>query len=341
MNSNRLRWWLFRVTMLFKQVKIRRWRRGVQTTTCLAVWMIGLAVGGHSICAQSDTARARRPNWHTRDTSDIFFTDAFRDAFAGKSPFQELATPAAAKRHDPPTTPHTEVFHTERWAGVLDGPLLIDEIKAIDARCQKHTRSARSFAGESRDEARRGFLVAAVLFGILDEWQGDIRFKKQSIAASRRLFDAAFAIADPSTDALDLAKRASADLTDLVRGNPAPPPDTDRPKWRQLVKRDDVMWRLDAAVEESISRHLDSQQALKVHRDDLAREANLVIALLMALRQEGVEDADRADYVDYCRSAQQEAMTLRSAIGELDLTSSKRALQKLRQSCESCHEAYQ
>ena len=276
-----------------------------------------------------------------RDTSDIFFADAFRDAFGGKSPFPTAAERPTAQPAPPANAAETTDGATNRWANALESQLLIDEIKAIATRSQNHSRSARSFADDARDATRQDFAIAATLFCILDEWEGEVRFKPQAAAASRALSEAARVIANPSGEALDVARRTSADLTDIVRGNQPLPADAAAPSWQQLVKRDDFMWRLEMTVEEAIADGLESEKVLRANQDELAREANLAVALLAALRQETAVDAEREDYAEFARAAQREATALRAAITEVDLARSQAGLQKLRQACQACHEVYQ
>src|SRR5262249_46646232 len=66
------------------------------------------------------------------------------------------------------------------WAAVISGTALEDEVKAQKLMADANVTTPSDFAGNGYKNARRDFMVAAMVFGIIAEYDGDVRWKKEA-----------------------------------------------------------------------------------------------------------------------------------------------------------------
>ncbi len=310
--------------------------------TCLIVVMFTMLPRWVALAQNMESASSRTdvPDWSKIDTSEIFFEDVFRDAFDGQWPPELLADPESPIA----TESVVAASRSKRqfaWSRAVSDELLIDEIKRINIELNRNTRTKSSFDRYGSDQARANLTILAVIFRVISEWDGEIRFQADSRQISRFLTDEIRQMT--AANSFEIARTVSAQLSDMVAGNhfaAVQHPEPAREDWQRYVDRSELMIRLESAIETNVDGGLQSAASMKAQQHDLCREVNLATALFGAMCRPGALDAEDWRYVEYCKSAARQTIHLRSAIAGNRLEEARHSLENLRQSCVDCHDQF-
>ncbi len=311
----------------------------------LAVWLVAMCSGAlvgscSDVMAQrADRAERRtpRPDWAQRDTTDVFFADVLHEALAGQWPRTDKVDEAQAA-----TSPNLQTTNPPVgsfvWFKAVDGDLLVDEIKRVALVLKKATRSQATWDQYGSHQLQTDLVTTALLFRIISEWQGNIRFQSDALTVSRLLTQAAGHGSHAPKSALASARTVSGYLQDLVNGNRIAADNSQQPSdgYAQL-DRSRLMARLELAIETNVESGLQSTSSMSSKQPELCREANLATAIFGALCRDGCTDADQPAYVAYCKSSARYTVILRRAVSEHRYDDACQALMQLRQSCNNCH----
>src|SRR5262249_10816547 len=157
---------------------------------------------------------------------------------------------------------------------------LEDEVKEQVAPLATAVQTATSFKGGGYKAAREGFTILAVVFGIIGEYDGEVRWQKNP-ASLRDLFGRASFNCQVGTDnSFNEAKLRSQDLADLVRGNTVEARKaTDDFQWPEIVHRPPLMKRMDRALRERLGPWTANKGELGKRRQQILHEAELLLVL--------------------------------------------------------------
>src|SRR5436305_6681642 len=180
----------------------------------------GLAAEGP---ANAGKRRALPPKWDQR-TLDKFFTDA-RATLEGDRPnFNSgVATSKTSSTDNPSsgTPDSTPLGPTGEfaWSKLISPESLQDEIKSYQNLVKDDVKSPSAFKGEGFKRARRNFSMLAVAFAVIAEYDGDVRWKNQALAA-RDIFARTGVNCKVATDqSFSDTKARADDLIALIRGD--------------------------------------------------------------------------------------------------------------------------
>ena len=90
-------------------------------------------------------------------------------------------------------------------------------------------------------------------------------------------------------------------------------------------------------MSQSLKPDLASNAEFKSNVERVMHEAEIVGALARVLCQEGMDDADEEDYVQYARAMQQAALELVQAARQQNYDQAAQAANAIEQSCSDCH----
>lgn len=317
-----------------------------------ATWIVLVACG--ALTCSTPTARAQqtdakegrapRPSWEHQDTSDVFFADAVQEAFGGQWP-PEWIGPMAAGESGAADAKAGRSGTAERkfdWSRAVDGELLVDEIKRLAMVLKQATRSNQTWIAYGGDKLQSDLATLSVLFGVIAEWEADIRFKSDAQSIGSLVSDAAGNVADAPGSARTIARSVSHSLQDLIEGNRITGLNSHQlpVDWGTTVDRTQLMGRLEEAIEQNLDGGLQSPNRMSSRRQELSREANLSTIIFGALTREGCKDADQPAYAAYCRSAARDSVALRRAIADNQFEKARSALIRIRRVCDECHEGF-
>src|SRR5262249_55737586 len=153
------------------------------------------------------------------------------------------------------------------------------EVKALAPVAAEAVKTKTGFAGKGREQAQNAFTELAALFGVIAQYDGDVRWKKDGPGLEKAFSQAGLNCKTSSDAAYKEAQRRSEELGDLVRGNtPADLPKGDAAApWSELLNRPALMRRLEEAREGGkITKGISSKNDFKKGKDALLREAEVL-----------------------------------------------------------------
>ncbi len=315
----------------------------------LAAGLWTLSVASSSAQGPSDRhyPRVRPPDFDSSESSGIFFKDLFSEALQGDRPATigspSGTLPGTAKVPSPstPASPAPAGGSAGGWSRLIAASSLEDEIKAIKLKVDQAVSTPNQFRGRDYKSCRLYFTELAMLFGIIEEYDGDVRWKDSSPALRQAFARAAANCKTGSDQAFSEAKLRKLDLQDAVGGGAVNLPEArPRENWEGVCDRSPLMQRLEAALQEQLRSKTANQADFQANQEDLYREAQLVSAIGRVLKQEGMMDAGDEEYDGFCDAMTGAAQSLAEAIKASSYEKAASAVGQISQACSSCHEMY-
>lgn len=299
-----------------------------------------VAIGNcHWLCVQQEQkktiTRVKRPDLSNSERNKIYFDDIFTEGLKGPKPavldFEPATNSTGAgtvKKNAP----------SEQWSNYISRSAIEDEVKILHRVLQKTITTPSAFNSKFSD-VRQQFDILAMLFGIIHEYDQDVRWKKYAGSFQRQLVDASAKILTPSRPTFQLAKTTRDDLGQLIRGGGIQVSDEGNGKlqWAKVVQRGPIMDQLDLLVGEALRPAVSSKDEFDSKKDDLLRNANLVSAMAHALTMEGQDDADDDGYIQLANRMGSAAKQLIDATQNNEFDAASTAVNRIEQSCVDCH----
>ncbi|MBI3469208.1 MAG: cytochrome c [Planctomycetes bacterium] len=295
---------------------------------------------------------ARPPVW-SKSVLDVFFPDARRELgdpgtrIANRSSASP-ATPALPVTATPTAAAATEAAGGFAWSKLISAATLEDEIKASVNLVAADLQTPSKFKGGGNESTRTSYTELAVLFGVIGQYDGDVRWKDKA-AGMREAFGAAADSCKVATDAaLKKAKEQHESLKGLVQGGNVDVPAAEAaPKWGELVDLPPLMRRLDLVREERLQPWSSSRGELSSHQEDLVHEAEILAVLAQVLMNDDVRkswDAEKGPdpaFGQYAAELQQHALAVVEAAKQKDLAKLQAGVGAISQTCDKCHGDFQ
>ena len=266
-----------------------------------SLMMCLFAAGAAGLLAQTAAAkkhrRAKLPDFRDESSSRIFFDDVF-SRLVGQRPSRLAASPSATINADAkPVTAAGSPAETASWLRVISSTTLEDEVKSLKLDVDRVVTTPGDFAGRGHKVARVDFSLLSVLFAIIAEYDGDVRWKESAAAARYRFSRTAANLkAGGAIQVYNESKQRKQDLDDLIRGSRLPAAADDAAGWDGLVDRTPLMQLLESRFESNLKQWTASKAEFRANRDDVRHEAELTAALGRALVQPGMDDAEESEY---------------------------------------------
>lgn len=312
---------------------------------CRQSWVVALLVcfvcGAPLLLAAKPAARrARPPQWDPKEVSKVFWDDA-REKLVGPRP-DFGGAPAA-----PNVAQTTEVAASDdgpggfAWSKVIGPDALEDEIKSLQSAVSKNVTELGKFKSGGFKEGRRLFSELAVLFGIVAEYDQDVRWKKQAPGIRDLLARAGFNCKTYSDAAYNEAKLRRDDLESLVRGGTIATKEADRKAtWDKVAARPPLMQRMEAAHQQGIAVWTSNSGEFAKNAAKLAHEAQVLAAISAVIQKEGYEFADDSTYLEYARDMQNASLEVVGAVKAKNYEQARAASALIGKACSNCHDGY-
>jgi hypothetical protein len=284
--------------------------------------------------------RARPPRWDDVPPG-LFFQDAFAEGLRGERPanFGAEGTGEQQAARPPQTPPPTQA--KVRWSERVSAGTLEDEIKAIRGRLAQALEDPRDFQAQGHGLIRPSLTTAAIVFAVIDQFDGQVRWKDDARAARDRFALAAENARAGSVQVTRQVAERAQELEDLIRGGrlsgAGAEPDQG---WPEFADRQMLMQRLEAGTESTLTPSVATPADVQQHREALLHESELTAMFARVLVQPDMPDADDATYRTWCEQLERAALDLRQAVQGGDAAAAERALRNMKAQCAACHEAY-
>ncbi len=315
--------------------------------TTLAIIVAALLSGTGWVAAQSgekEHRRAKLPKFSKQESSQIFFENVF-STLVGKRPA------AGSGRQDPGTavTPAGGAPSRDEptegqfaWSTIISATTIEDEIKLRKLELDKLITTPTAFAGRGYKPARQSFSLLAMLFAIIDQYDGDVRWKSQAPAA-RDMFSrtAANLKAGGSIQVYKEAKQRNLDLGDVVRGSRLESSSEEEERtWDAVVDRTPLMQLLESRFETNLKQWTNSDSEFNNDPEKVRHEAELVAAIGQVLMDENMEDAADEEYRQFAQLLRDGAQQVVRAVQAKDAGLASNGVSDIGRSCVECHDSY-
>lgn len=225
------------------------------------------------------------------------------------------------------------------WADLVSGETLEEEIKELSVAVGQGTRS-NGAVRRGRLEVIRWYGELAVLFGVIAEYEGDVRWAEDAAAMRDAIAAAGRALADEEEEGPKLVRDVGAALRDVVAGNGYVGEVTSNGTWAELTERSVLMQRFELGMEQRIAAWTADAAAFRRNRGALAREAAIWGVLGRVIGTEGFDYADDEDFLAFVERFIAGADAVQAATEANDLDGAQSGVTQLRQSCAACHADY-
>lgn len=314
-------------------------------TVPLAVLALVLAPG-LLVWAQSKgkpKVRAALPTKWEQGSGD-FFQDVFKEGVVGARPDLSKGTPLPVA--GAPTTPGGSdtpvaaggVF---AWSQLISPTTIEDEVKSSKKVLDEEVVTPAKFAGNGYKVIRKQFSVLAMMFAIIGEYDGEVRWKADGPAARDVFARSAGNCKVGTIQVFNEAKIRKQELEDLLSGNPLKDRAGDaKATWNTVTDRSPLMQRLEAAQQTKLSPWVANKEEFKDHSEELLHEAQITAVLAEILKKEGMQDGDDNDYRAFCDRLQKAALDIVDAAKRDDYDKARAAVGEINKSCDDCHGSY-
>jgi hypothetical protein len=290
---------------------------------------------------KSNPKRVKFPEFKDEGRIKTIFFSKVLEKLAGARQINTAPTVGGVNTGSVGTDPATGGGMTGKWAALISAPTIEDEVKAIKLAVDSGVDKPSQFSGGGYQNARYQFSIAAAMFGIIAEFDGDVRWKAQSTGIRDVFARTAGNCKVGSTQAYNEARLRKADLQDLLGGATVDAKtNVEDFNWSLVADRAPMMQRLEVAVDERLSPMTSSAQEFESNKETILHEAEIVAAISHILTRPQMEDGDDEDYAGYANQMKSGALELLDAIKLNDANRAASAVGVMTQSCTECHELY-
>jgi len=283
--------------------------------------------------------RIKRPVFTERDWDGVYFEDLFAQGLSGDRPASSVrgfspSVASSSPAEEADTTPAQGQF---AWSKIISRTTIEDEIKAIQNSLANDITTPIKFKSDYA-KINQSFTMLSMLFAIIREYDGEVRWKEHGANAQ-----ASFAVAAANSrvgtiQAYNSCKRRRDLLTELVRGGSFA--DDEKPMvdmdWSKVVDRSPLMKRLEESMNQ-IKTLTSSRGEFSGNSETLMRELEIVSAIGLVLNRENMTDADDDGYAAFATMMQQSASKGALATKNGDFDGASKAANLIGQSCADCH----
>jgi hypothetical protein len=302
-----------------------------------------VALSGRGFAAEQapPVKRAKPPVW-SQDVLDEFFVDA-REQLVGERPAKQtvaVVTTSAAGQGSAAAA-GAEAGGAAPWSQVISGDALAAEVKRIIVTLRDPLANPAKFKSGGYKACRGAFNELAVLFAVIAEYDGDVRWQDDAPALRDGLARAARNCKTGTDQTYAEGAELRSQLDDLIRGErlggkPAPPPE----RWSDLADRPLLMTRMEAALQEGISPALSNARDFSRKAVDVQQEAEVLSMLAAIIDREEFEYWDDENFQQHSSDLRAASRELSRAAADANYDAARAAAGRAGQACSACHEGY-
>lgn len=287
--------------------------------------------------------RVKRPVFKESETKLSYYDDIFKDGLKGERPKTFSAKPSGLAQKGSGTTSTEETAGDGfSWSSLIPASAIEMEVKQIKISLDKTITTPGKFRSGDYQDTRREMSVLAMMFAIISEYDGEVRWKKVATDAREAFARCAANCSVGTQQSYSQAKNRKVDLQDILGGGSVSFTEKGEGpiKWGKICDRNPLMQRLETAYLERIKPWTASKSEFNKNKEQLAKEAAVVAAIAEVLMRDGLEDSDDEDYSKYCVEMRTGALGILSAIKDNEDEKASSAAGVIDKSCNNCHDEW-
>jgi cytochrome c556 len=317
--------------------------------SCVLLTIVACSIAWAQTKAPKTVRRAQPPKFDKLGPN--FFPDAFKEGLSGERPgnlgqaIVNAPTPGSGNTGGSSNTAaaSTGGVAGSGWAAIISSGTLEDIIKKMKLQVDTGVTTPSDFAGKGYKAARRDFSVLAMTFGIIGEYDGDVRWKKDAPVARDAFKQTAANAKVGTTGVFNEAKKRKEELADLIGGsNPFEGKSADAKiaNWKDVCDRSPLMQYLENVWEPRLKPACSDKGQFTANQEKVLQDAEIFAAIGAVLAKDCMEDADAKEYVDLCNKLKNASRDIADAVKAKDFDKASKAATEIGKSCTECHENY-
>ncbi len=284
----------------------------------------------------SQRKEAKRPEF-SEELRSVFFPDARLELGPGEPGRKpaEKPEPTSAPSSDSP-----KESTGQGWSEFVSGEVLEDEVKSYVTTVAQNTRSLNAFKSGGYQEIRDSYSVLAILFGVIAQFDDDVRWKRQAAGMRAALARAGFNCKVATDASFNESRLRGEDLATLVRGGSPELPDSPvvvEEGWASVADLSPLMKRMEQSQRGRLDVWTANSNEFERNTDDLFHEANLLRLLAEVIHDPSFEYAEDELYIEYVDAMRKHCDELIEAIGQSQFEAAQSAVSGINQQCDNCH----
>jgi len=285
--------------------------------------------------------RAKLPQAGASSPDSPFFENAFDKLKGARTIGSGVVTGKNGNGGGSDSDSATGGSETFAWSAMIGPEAIEDEVKSLKLKIDMDVNQPSAFAGRGYQKARQHFSMMAALFGIINEYDQDVRWKKDAQKARDLFARTAANCKVGSTQAYNDAKARKQELQDLLSGSGLVT-EASAPKatWDKVIDRAPLMQRLESSQQGKLQPFTASKAEFSSNVDELLHQAQIVAVLSEILLKEGMEDADDEDYAGYAQRMKKASLEIVDAVKLNNDEAARKAVGEISKACTECHEGY-
>jgi hypothetical protein len=269
---------------------------------------------------------AQPPVW-SDEIKSLFFDDA-RTALSGEPP-----TPGAT---DEPAT--AEASPEKVWAELIDAETLMSVIRETHNQVGAAARNQPKFKAGVHLECRRDMTLMGTLFGVVQKYPGEIRWKESAPRLEQLCLHAAEACLQGTDESHAILVEALAQVLEVFRGQAITVVEVSE---EQLTPEfAPLMQSMEEIAEATLPVYLGKQVEFGKNADAAARKAAVLAVLSQVIRAEEFGFADDETYQGHADTLRDAAQQLQKAALANEFQQSVDAAAAIGNACAKCHADY-
>ena len=280
--------------------------------------------------------RVKRPQFTERDWDGVYFQNLFDEGLVGERP--TAITPGQPQITQVPGEEQETAGGEFAWSKFISSETIENEVKTLQNTLIRDVTTPIKFKSDF-GKVHQSFSILSMLFGVIREYDDDVRWKKFAPAAQASFERAAANSRVGTSQAYESCKRRKEDLQEMVRGGnfagEEKPPET--LDWSAVVERSPIMDRLQVAID-TLKQSTANAGDFTRNADQVRHEAEMVAAMAETLIRENMSDADDEGYAAYSKEMSKAAIQLTKAVASKDYEAASKAINMAEQSCSNCHD---
>ena len=307
--------------------------------------MIGIAyLDSFGQAPKRKPTRAKAPQFDSKTADGIYFADVKKQlqgdlpkagTLAANNPVKAGAVSGSSPGNA------TEAANSKPWNNSISSSSIEDLIKGAKLRLDTIVVSQAKFIGGGFKDARREFTLLASLFGIIEQYPNQVRWKDSATLARMHMVRVAASSKVGSPEAFKEAKKRVQELADLVSGGSIKENEPiEELNWGDAIDRVPIMLILEWGLREHLVKHCANPKEFEENSEEVLKFAELIATLGEVLLQKGMTDQGDPEYVKFSKAMIEQAQATVQGVKLNSQENAREATALINQACDNCHNTY-
>jgi cytochrome c556 len=302
--------------------------------------VFALAAGPIGVLLAAGKPVVLKPPTFDQATTELFATDARTKIGPGEPGARRPAgaAPGAPTEGDGEGAMAGGGF---AWSKLIAPENLEAEVKAMVPITAEAVKTINIFKGNGREKAQTAFNELTMLFGVIAQYDGEVRWKKEAAGLEKAYAQVTANCKTSSDAAYKEAQLRSTALAELVRGGTVEVPKGGDASlaWNEVLNRPALMRRMEEmrSPGSTVTKGISNKGDFKKNKDALLREVQLLATISEVIKAKGFDSADDEGYQGYAKTFQEQCGALLEAIKADSQDKAQSAFAQINKACDTCH----